>query len=536
MAYGTGGADRHDVPLSVVAGRHDLALSTLVEAGDPVISWAVASEVVEPATYLRGGELLLTAGVNLPGTGTGVRSYVSSLVRIGVGAVGFGVAPVHETVPERLIEQCHAQGLPLLEVPRTTPFAAVSRAVGEELEERHLRDVRRLGEAHQALARAVADAAPVERVLAVLADSLGGWAALEPSGPSATAYRTPGAPRTLDPGLSALAAKLTAPSGPRGAKAPSGADEVFLHTVGAPPQERGVLMVGRPRPLDIADRAVLRTATALLDLLSRTVGDASPLPGRLLTGLLLDGGLDAETAPLLAELTDTRGRADTPGGYRVLRADALAPGRGTAPGGLPLGTRLVDRAAGTGQGTGRVPTVRAVLTDQGEGAHREHLDLLRAHGWVAALSAPVPPVRLPVADRQAAALLVRARAAGSPLIWGEDADPFEALLDPARAEGLSRELLGPLALDTATARTLRATLRAWLARHGSWDRTAADLGVHRNSVRYRIGRIERDLGVDLADAEQRMRLWFALSRRSEETPDASTGQQGGPGRGAGPHV
>ncbi|WP_017586645.1 helix-turn-helix domain-containing protein [Nocardiopsis ganjiahuensis] len=522
MVDSTGGADTHDVPLSVVVGRRDLALTTVVAAGDPGITWAVASEMVEPAAYLRGGELLLTAGVNLPVTAAGVREYVSSLVLTGVGAIGFGVAPVYETVPDRLVGQCHAQGLPLLEVPRSTPFAAVSRAVGEELEERHLRDVRRLGEAHQALARAVTATAPVERVLSVLADSLGGWAALEPSDPSASGYRTSGAPRSVAPELRPLLAKLTAPAGPRGAKAPSGADEVFLHTVGTPPGEWGVVLVGRPEPLGITDRAVLRTATALLELLSRTVGDAPPLPGRLLTQLLLDGALGAETEPLLTELTDTRGRAGASGTYRVLRATALTPGRHAAPGDLPLGTHLVDRTASAGEGTGRGDTVRAVLTDRGEQAHREHLDLLRAHGWVAALSPPVPPRELPEADRRAASLLVRARATREPLLWGEGTDPFEALLDPADARDLSRELLGPLAGDTGTARTLRTTLRTWIARHGNWDRAAADLGVHRNSVRYRIGRIERDLGVDLADAEQRMRLWFALTRRSEEGPGAPT--------------
>ena len=280
MADGAGGADSHDVPLSVVTGRRDLALTTVVAAGDPAIIWAVASELVEPAAYLRGGELLLTAGVNLPVTAAGVRAYVDSLVRTGVGAIGFGVAPVYDTIPGRLIEQCHSQGLPLLEVPQATPFAAVSRAVGEELEERHLRDVRRLGEAHQALARAVTATAPVQRVLSVLADSLGGWAALEPSEPGAPAYRTPGAPRRVDPELRPLLAKLTSPAGPRGAKAPSGADEVFLHTVGSPPEEWGVVLVSRPAPLGITDRAVLRTATALLDLLRTRHADG----GRLLVG------------------------------------------------------------------------------------------------------------------------------------------------------------------------------------------------------------------------------------------------------------
>jgi DNA-binding PucR family transcriptional regulator len=34
--------------------------------------------------------------------------------------------------------------------------------------------------------------------------------------------------------------------------------------------------------------------------------------------------------------------------------------------------------------------------------------------------------------------------------------------------------------------------------------------VHRNSVRHRIGQVERALGVDLADPDTRMELWFAL--------------------------
>lgn len=540
MAGKSGRAESRNVPLSVITARRDLGLRTVVEAGDPGITWAVASELTAPAAYLRGGELLLTSGINLPEGTTQVRDYVASLVRVDVGAVGFGVAPFHRSVPAPLVEQCRAQGLPLLEVPAPTPFTAVSRAVGEELEERHLRDVRRLGEAHQELALAVGASAPVERILQVLAGSLGGWAVLDSSDPALPSHRTPSAPVTLAPELRPLIDKLDTPSGLRSAKATSGDDEVFLHTVGTPPERQGVVMVGRPEPLGITDRAVLRTATALLDLLSRTGDDEPPVPGLVLTGLLLDGGLGEEAAAGLAELTDTRasgprspvsGPAPTdrgagprsdgtrkpaggPVAHRVLRAVPVARGRHSSLGDLPLETRLIDRVPQEEEG--RTPTVRAVLTDRGESAHRQHLDLLRSHGWIAALSPPTSPEGLPGADRKAAALLVRARAAGAPLVWAQDTDPVEALLDPAAADALSRELLGPLAEPTDTARSLRRTLRTWLARHGNWDRAAADLGVHRNSVRYRVGKVERDLEVDLADAEQRMRLWFALGHHEPE--------------------
>ncbi|MFE3123923.1 helix-turn-helix domain-containing protein, partial [Streptomyces hydrogenans] len=68
----------------------------------------------------------------------------------------------------------------------------------------------------------------------------------------------------------------------------------------------------------------------------------------------------------------------------------------------------------------------------------------------------------------------------------------------------SRVLLAPLSEPQAE------TLRTWLSLHGSWDRTAAALGVHRNTVRQRIARCALLLDRDLDDADVRMELWFAL--------------------------
>uniref|UniRef100_UPI00062C8364 helix-turn-helix domain-containing protein n=1 Tax=Streptomyces stelliscabiei TaxID=146820 RepID=UPI00062C8364 len=54
------------------------------------------------------------------------------------------------------------------------------------------------------------------------------------------------------------------------------------------------------------------------------------------------------------------------------------------------------------------------------------------------------------------------------------------------------------------------TLRTWLSLHGSWDRTAVALTVHRNTVRQRIARCATLLDTDLDDPDVRMELWFAL--------------------------
>jgi DNA-binding PucR family transcriptional regulator len=97
------------------------------------------------------------------------------------------------------------------------------------------------------------------------------------------------------------------------------------------------------------------------------------------------------------------------------------------------------------------------------------------------------------------------------VVAGREPLDFDALLDPGVSRGFAERALAPLAeLDRAEDRALVRTLRTWLAHHGGWEPAAAELGVHRNSVRHRIAQVERVLGVDLADPETRMRLWFAL--------------------------
>ncbi|WP_190224507.1 helix-turn-helix domain-containing protein, partial [Streptomyces hydrogenans] len=99
--------------------------------------------------------------------------------------------------------------------------------------------------------------------------------------------------------------------------------------------------------------------------------------------------------------------------------------------------------------------------------------------------------------------LRRAEATRTPLVRHR-ANGLAGLVDPAEAAAHARVLLAPLSEPQAE------TLRTWLSLHGSWDRTAAALGVHRNTVRQRIARCALLLDRDLDDADVRMELWFAL--------------------------
>ncbi|MFW5418991.1 PucR family transcriptional regulator [Nocardiopsis sp. CNT-189] len=493
--------------------RRDLGLRPIVlpPGPGPRIRWAAVSELRDPAPYLDGGELVLTAGVNMSPSPEELERFVRVLVEAGAGALGFGVTPVFDEIPAALVQRCGEHGLALVEVARETPFVAVGRAVGELLEARHVEAMRRLSEAHRALVRSVTAPAPAERVLGTLSGALDCWSVL--LGGSGEAVHS-GAHPPLRGEVSELAARLRGPRGPRSAKSRLGADEVFLHAVGE--RSRGVLVVGRPDALTATDRAVLGTAVALLGLLSRD-DDGRSAAGPLLCRLLLDGGPvpGADLAPLLApppgadaaEAEREAGGDGADGGFRVLYAARSGRRRpaAAAEAAALLGSEVVE--------AGR-DRLRAVVGGAGgEEDRADLLDALHKRGWLGALSRAVPPEELAPAAREAEALLVRARAADRPLLARERADPFDALFPEAAARDAAERVLGALAADTPDAAVLRATLHAWLARNGNWDRTAADLGAHRNSVRYRIGRIERDLGIDLSDPEQRMRMWFALTRR-----------------------
>ncbi|NNN35919.1 PucR family transcriptional regulator ligand-binding domain-containing protein, partial [Streptomyces sp. S3(2020)] len=177
------------VHLAALLAREDLALRQIAGPCDPatVIHWAHTSEMADPYPYLLGGELLLTAGVHVPeaaGSGAYFDDYVSRIVAAGGAALGFGVAPVHDTVPRALVAACDAYELPLIEVPPQTTFSGVARAVWQLMAQARLAELRRVTEAQQSLAAAASRPDPVPSVLRQLAQRVSGWAVLYgPEGP-----------------------------------------------------------------------------------------------------------------------------------------------------------------------------------------------------------------------------------------------------------------------------------------------------------------------------------------------------------------
>jgi sugar diacid utilization regulator len=83
--------------------------------------------------------------------------------------------------------------------------------------------------------------------------------------------------------------------------------------------------------------------------------------------------------------------------------------------------------------------------------------------------------------------------------------------DPALGAELAATRLAPLeSLAAAQREKLEATLRAWLDRPGQVQAVAAALGVHPQTVRYRMTRLRELFGERLEDPDARFELSLAL--------------------------
>ncbi|WP_461123018.1 PucR family transcriptional regulator [Saccharothrix stipae] len=233
--------------LTVRALAREVGLAVLVDSGlDRVVAWVHSTELADPTPFLEGGELLLTTGIALGPH----EEYVRRLVAAGAAGLGFGTGLSHDRVPEDLVQAARDVGLALLEVPRDTPFIAITKAVSRAVAADEYAALARTGAAQRALTRAaVTDGPPgVVRRLARLID--GAAALLDPHGSPVHAVGSL-------PDLAGHVRRLAAAGGPAGAAWRAGERHVAMQVLG----RGGYLAVAAGRPLDAG---VVNTAASLL--------------------------------------------------------------------------------------------------------------------------------------------------------------------------------------------------------------------------------------------------------------------------------
>ncbi|WP_330332916.1 PucR family transcriptional regulator [Streptomyces sp. NBC_00536] len=527
------------MPLTLASLVQHSALKLSVRAGesrlDTPVRWAHVSELADPVPYMEGGELLLITAMKLDAEDPEeMLRYVRRLAAAGVVGLGFAVGVNYEAVPDALVEAARAEDLPLLEVPRRTPFLAISKAVSAALAADQYRAVTAGFEAQRELTRAALSADGPAELLTRLAAHVHGWAAL---------YDTSGAVVAAAPEWAARRAARLTPDVERLRERPAPAsavvggseDRVELQSLGTGRRARGALAVGTGAPLGTAERYAVHSAVALLTLTterSRSLHDAESRLGAAVLRLLLDG----ETAHARAVAGDLYGvLLDAP--FRLVIAEPALPGTAQPEGLALLADAVESAAARSGEALLVVtePDRLLILAADGgaaAGAVADHAEALESRRGrestgpepdelVVGLSAPAGPATAAAAYKQADQALVVARRRGRPLVEHDDlaaGSVLPLLADDAVrafADGTLRALRDHDAIGRGD---LVASLQAWLSRHGQWDAAAADLGVHRHTLRYRMRRVEEILGRSLDDPDVRMELWLALKVTGADAP------------------
>ncbi|MFJ2441684.1 PucR family transcriptional regulator [Streptomyces sp. NPDC087658] len=521
------------------------ALNLSVHAGEDrlrtPVRWVHASELADPVPYMEGGELLLVTATTLAAEDREeMRRYVRRLVDAGVVGLGFAIGVNYEAIPDALVEAAREAALPLLGVPRRTPFLAIGKAVSGALAADQYRAVTEGFEAQRELTRAALTEGPAA-LLARLAAHIDGWAALYDASGTVVAAAPEWAARRaarLTAEVERLRERPAPASAVVGAGSPADADEaadagtdntdnadnaddrVELQSLGTGRRVRGALAIGTGAALGTAERYAVQSAIALLTLTterSRALQLAEQRLGAAVLRMLLSGQPDHARA-VAGDLYG--GLLDAP--FRLLIAEAVpAPPGPLAEHPLHLLTEALEAAgARVGESLLVVPEsderLVVLAVDGGavvtacEGYARR--DAAEA-GVAVGLSAPTGPIATAGAYRQAEQSLTVARRRGRALVEHEElaAGSIVPLLADDAVRAFADGMLRALHEHDAKGRgDLVASLRAWLSHHGQWDAAAADLGVHRHTLRYRMRRVEEILGRSLDDPDVRMELWLAL--------------------------
>jgi hypothetical protein len=519
--------------------------------GAGMLRWVEPSELEDPTPYLLDGEFILTAGLPFLGEGGSegkVDAYVQRLVGAGVGALGFGLEPYFDAVPETVLAACRRHNLTLVEFPRTVPFAAIGLAFSQLLESDNARVFRQLADTNRQLMRAVLSARPEHELLAALVQRVPVWALFvgadgriraraaadgggsgNSSGSAASPAGTAGAganpPAAVElSALQPLLKRLLAGSGPR-VEMESLEDPqpstVFGHPLRSTRDANlGALILGSAGPLTPAQNSVVSSVVGLLELLVRQRTSGSLAPSQLATALLLhpdsvaSGGtkhINGLKDLLAQSISSTRSAP-----LRVVQGVKAEPGG-------PAGDSPVRELL---QWRRMFDTKLVEITDYGFAAiTRLKVDeslLAEAEelGWRLVIGDATEFQALASAYRRVTSLRARVQATGRSARVDEVTWSVAGLLGREAGTMLAARLLEPvLGQEDPERRAAQlAVLRTWLGENGSWDATAKALGLHRNSVRRQINALAELLDTDLNQAQVRAELWFALQYVDESPP------------------
>lgn len=451
------------------------------DGGPRLVTWAHACDLPDPWAWFDSGDLVLTTGGGLPSDATAQRDWIESLIDSGVAGLVVALSPSAPALSSALLEAADARGFPVLSASFELQFVSLARTVIEsavEAERQRVAAIKRMYDVYwQSLHRRVSMG---ERMSAL--ESSTGWM-LEVHEPDSSV--------SVATGRRAFAQ----PTSDRGS-------EVTV----AMPGVAGLVLAARPDRREVGDMALLEHLAGLVSLElehAAAARDRSRASGEALMSGLLDESITLSgvwpelrhrgmsgTIVVACWESATGATLDHAQVHHQIGLQDYAPlllrHGSTLVGVMPYdheALRAVGRALAPDCAVG-VSLPLAVNSQVTESARQAHLAVSRAH------------------DQHTDVVAYGDDSTGLDLLQGSVED----------IRRLLRRVLGPLIkYDRDNDSELVTSVRTFIDNDGAWQRSADELTVHRQTLVYRLKKVEQLTGLRPGSTEGSALFWLAFT-------------------------
>lgn len=466
---------------------------------DRSVAWAQTSDLEEPWSYLAGGELLMKNGQTLPESARGQTALIKGLAEKGMCGLVIGLDAATPELTTAAVALADELRFPVMVVPYSIGFAAIGRAVADAgvdssrvVATERVYNVIRQSVTNSTRANVLSQLGRDLFCRLAVLDATTGEVALDGS------ERVPAELRR------SVVDEIADRRGAVPGVLHVGSDGGRAIVVEVPDEEPTVLVAYdfRGPTVDLVHLQHLASAVAVLLAQQNVRLEHERRIGAEVMAQLCDGRLAVrEAARELAE------RGLRPQDCSIVAASGVLPA-GERQLHLNLGRRAVPHLL---LRRGDLLYALMPITDKSLAALRQRLG---GQAIVGVSDTLVRPGRAPTALREATWAVRVARTAPDRIARFADATMFSVLRDTDEAQVLVDRVLGPLiAYDARHKAEMIKTLDAYLQCDRSWVATASTLNVHRQTVVYRIQRIEQITGRTISETATIAELWLALRAR-----------------------
>jgi purine catabolism regulator len=469
---------------------------------DRQVTWVHTSDLPDPWQWHGRGELLLSNGIALAADGAGQANFVEQLAEVGASGLAIGLGMSGPPLTVKAAQRADELALPLLTVPFSVPFTAVVRAVADANDRDEASQLRRVARLYELLRVSIAAGRHGPDMFRSIGDELGVRLYLV----------DPATGRSLfdDEAESAYSSVL--------------ADSYAAHGHAIPAMLR--LRLPTADPTEACAFALAVPGDAPTALLVEVPGDQLPSPV-LLQHIAVGGALE------LAQLTAMQERqcrvgADLLGRILDQRTYSAAAGTHLTEFGLDLSSSVLVVSNASGERAAadldrrlararlahillhRDQLLYLVLADADVNARL--LTALRGLISCVGVSDVIRTAdRMVEAAQEARWALGAAQAENRDVVRYGDQTVLLLPRTTAEATVLVSRVLGALIRHDAERGTQYLnTLRVMLRLDRSWQLAAAELHIHKQTLGYRLRKIEQLTGRGLTKTEHIAELWIAM--------------------------